>query len=215
MSKPDIALLLQYNFQNPEILQLALTHSSMGKPNNERLEFLGDRVLAMVITEFLFHNNPAQNEGILANSLNNLVNKTFLANLARTIALEQFYNIHPNSLAQLPATIHANMVESVIGALYIDGGYDIAKQFVLHHWAVHLNKKENQTKPIKSLLQEKCQQNGHDIPEYRVIDRLGPDHLVEFVVMVDCAFGTAEGRGPSKNEAMNAAAQNLWNKIHD
>jgi ribonuclease-3 len=208
-----------YHFQNRELLQKALTHRSYLNENpqhilghNERLEFYGDAVLEDIVTEFLFHHYEDKDEGELTNLRAALVRGAHLAQVADKIQLDQYLNIS-NGEKNDPyakAYITANAIEALIAALRLDGGYDIAKQFIESFIISDLEDIIAQKSFIdaKSVLQEKIQDKYGVTPRYEVISEQGPDHNKQFEVAVyvnNTELG--RGKGTSKQKAEQDAAK--------
>jgi ribonuclease-3 len=211
---------LGYTFRDKSILIQALTHrsylnehSDFPYPHNERLEFLGDAVLEIITTEHLFRNygNP---EGELTNWRAALVNAKTLAGIANQLKFEEFLLMSrgeardANSKARM--YILANAIEAIIGAIYLDGGVESAKQFINTHILSHLEfilKNELYVDP-KSKFQETAQELLGITPSYKVLEESGPDHAKEFTVGVFLGKDlVAVGKGTSKQEAQIAAAE--------
>lgn len=211
---------LGYHFKDRSILIQAITHrsylnenSSFPYPHNERLEFLGDAVLELIVTEYLF-THYANAEGELTNWRAALVNAKTLAGISRQLAFEEFLLMSKgeakdaNSKARM--YILANAIEAIIGAIYMDGGMKGASEFIHRHILSHLEfilKNELYVDP-KSKFQETAQELLGVTPSYKVLEEKGPDHAKEFTVgiFLDSAL-VAVGQGTSKQEAQVAAAQ--------
>lgn len=211
-------------FRNRNYLTEALTHRSYLNehpewrlPHNERLEFLGDAVLELITTEFLFTKYTTYNEGHLTSLRAALVNAVMLAQIAKEIKLEGDLLLSKgeskDATSKAREIILANAVEALIGAVYLDQGYEAAKEFIHKYVLVHIKEvieKELYRDP-KSLLQEIIQESHKVTPTYRVLNEIGPDHNKKFFVGV--YFGeslAAEGNGNSKQEAeVDAAKQAL------
>lgn len=201
-----------YRFLNPGLLQEALTHASLAsaRASNERLEFLGDRVLGLVVAEALCATFPNANEGELALRLNALVRQETCAQVAREAGLGQSLKLarseNEGGGREKPAIL-ADAVEAVIGALFIDGGLKAARTFIERYWIPMLGNHAHARRDAKTILQEWAQGKGHGIPAYVVIERMGPDHAPEFTVEVKLKnFAPAQARGNSKRIAEQAAA---------
>jgi ribonuclease-3 len=208
-----------YMFHNREILAQALRHSSFvnehlenGLESNERLEFLGDSVLSLVVSHLLMARFPDLNEGDLSKIRSGLVNETQLARIARKIYLGGFICLgrgEMNSGGQDKASILADGFEALIAAIYLDGGFDSAVRIITHHFSTLLNvvavSEENQD--FKSLIQEIAQATIKVQPEYHVINESGPDHDKTFEVELVIGSLTARGTGKSKKVAEQAAAR--------
>lgn len=205
---------LGYHFRNPDLLTEALTHpSTEGQESYERLEFLGDRVLGLVVAERLYEMFPAAAEGRLAPLLNLLVRRETLATTAKSIGLPEFLILAPGEEAtggRAKPAILADTTEAVIAAIYLDGGLDAAKAFVLRFWEPHFATLPAETSDPKTALQEFLQARGEALPTYREIDREGPAHDPLFTIEVRTESGlTANGKGSSKRAAERKAAQAL------
>lgn len=224
---------LDYEFKNKDFLIKALTHrsylnehSDFPFEHNERLEFLGDAVLELVVTEYLYL-NYANPEGELTNWRASLVNAKTLASIATQLSFEEYLLLSKgeakdkNSKARM--YILANAMESIIGAIYLDGGYPSADKFIKKHILSHLPfilKNQLYIDP-KSKFQETAQELLGVTPNYKVLKETGPDHSKEFTVGVFLEKDlVAIGSGTSKQEAQIAAAQagleaKHWNKSED
>lgn len=213
---------ISYKFKDKGLIKEALTHRSYLNenpswklPHNERLEFLGDAVLELIVTEELFHRFPEYTEGQLTPIRAALVNYQMLASIARsTLDLDKHILLsrgEAKDTGKSREVILANAMEAVIGAIYLDGGYEQAKKFVNDFVMSRLDEvlKKGLYRDAKSLLQEKIQKDLKVTPTYQVIKEEGPDHARIFTVGV--YFGdklVAQGRGSSKQEAEVDAAQN-------
>ncbi len=208
-------------FQNPDLLKQALVHRSylnehptFALHHNERLEFLGDAVLELIVTEYLYthFNNP---EGELTNWRASLVNANALAEITKQLDLEDYLFLSrgeskdANSKAR--HYILANALEALIGAMYLDGGWDTAKAFVTKHILSKLDYiiEHKLYLDPKSRFQEESQERYGITPTYRVLSETGPDHSKQFVVGLYLGDEeVARGRGSSKQEAQVDAAAN-------
>lgn len=207
---------LDYRFADPSLLQQALTHRSVeaaGGPDYERLEFLGDRVLALVVTELLMQGYPEEREGALARRLAALVRQETLAAVAREIGLGRFVRLSRGEAeggGRDNEAILADVCEAVIAAIYRDGGLEAARRFIAGHWQPRVHATGAPPMDAKTALQEWAQARGLALPSYLVVARTGPDHAPAFTVRVEIAGGpSAEGHGPSKRVAEQAAATRL------
>lgn len=209
-----------YEFKNKKLLQEALTHRSYlnenpkwGVPHNERLEFLGDAVLEMIVTENLYSNFPYEDEGKLTTLRAALVNYQMLARLSADISLEDNIMMsrgEAKDKGRAREVILANAMEALMGALYLDGGYDGAKAFVEKFILPEVEEvlKKGSYKDPKSMLQEKAQAGKKVTPVYKLIMEKGPDHKKIFVVGVYIADQElARGEGMSKQDAEVDAAK--------
>jgi ribonuclease III len=209
---------LGYRFKNPELLERALTHASVrgGKVarfDNERLEFIGDRVLGLAIAETLNGQYPDASEGELARRYNRLVRGEACAKVARNIGLGTHLILsesEADSGGRNKTTILADAAEALLGAVFIDGGFEKARAVVHKLW-------QDQSEPVpevavdaKSALQEWAQGQGLALPRYTVVARKGPDHAPRFTAEVLIAGrAPAQGEGASKRIAEQAAASAL------
>lgn len=173
-----------YAFQDKSLLQTALTHSSTGEGENyERLEFLGDRVLGLVVAELLYKKFGHEKEGDMARRLASLVQGSFLAQIAREISLGTYIRF---SEAELQAgggeneNILADVFEALIGALYLDSGYDQCRSLIEKLWGDRLHIMSKPPQHPKTRLQEWAQAKGLALPEYKIIGQSGPDHAPIF-----------------------------------
>ncbi len=216
MSKDRLVKLEQrlgYRFRSSGLLRQALTHSSAtgeSSRNNERLEFLGDRVLALLVADLLLQHFPDASEGDLALRLNALVRRETCAAVALEVELGACLTLAPAEAASggrdKPAIL-GDACEAVIGALYLDGGMAAARGFVEMRWTPRLTGLAAAPADAKSALQEWSQARKLGTPDYTVISRDGPDHAPVFVIEVQLpGHAPACGTGASKREAEQAAA---------
>ena len=207
---------LGHRFANPALLSQALTHRSAADPrrrqldSNERLEFLGDRVLALAIAEWLAERFPQEREGELGKRLAVLVAADTLAKVGEGIGLSEALRIPPaegrTGLRQR-ATVLADATEALIGALYLDGGLEVAQRFVRRYWAEMMAADPTPPMSAKSRLQEWTLGRGLGLPVYRTASTTGPSHAPVFVIEVQAQGRTAEGKGDAKRAAEQAAAE--------
>ncbi|MFM8386040.1 MAG: ribonuclease III [Planctomycetia bacterium] len=204
-----------YHFANPMLLEVALTHSSLRTPErecNERLEFLGDSVLGLVVTEELYRQLPDQAEGELTRLKSAIVSRGSLFRASQRLGLVSFADFARGvgRRDELPVSVTANLVESVIGAIYLDAGYFPAREFVLRHLGEELEAmlEDRGAKNYKSLLQHEVQEAMRLTPTYRTLEEGGPDHRKQFVVAA-IIRGQEWGRagGSTKKEAEQEAAR--------
>lgn len=216
----QIELMLGSDFKNKSLLLEALTHRSYlnenttwPHPHNERLEFLGDAVLELVITEHLYTLFPDKPEGELTTFRAALVNAVMLGNLAADLGLNNAILLsrgEAKDVGRARLYILANTFEAIVGALYLDGGYDKAKEFIVRVLGPQITPIVEQKlyQDAKSLFQEEAQERMGITPTYEVVKEWGPDHDKHFVV--GAYVGTeliAEGEGPSKQIAQQQAAE--------
>ncbi len=215
----SLAKKIGVSFKEISLLQQAVTHRSYLNENrsyaldhNERLEFLGDAVLELIVTEYLYGNfsNP---EGELTSWRSALVNGEMLAKVSQEIGVEKYLMMsrgEAKDVGRARQYLLANALEAIIGAIYLDQGYDMAKQFVLSKVVVNLKEileKKLYLEP-KSYFQEKAQEGNKLTPSYRVMKEWGPDHDKHFVGGVFLGSDlVAEGEGNSKQEAQREAAR--------
>ncbi len=211
---------LGHRFSRPELLEEALTHPSAAtpaRPSNQRLEFLGDRVLGLVIAEALLAAFPEEGEGLLAPRLNALVRRETLAEAAGEVGLGEFLRLgHSEAISggRRKTAILADAMEAVIAALYLDGGLEAARRFVLRHWGSRLTTGAPVPVDAKSRLQEWAQAHGMAPPSYEVVARSGPDHAPHFIIRARVESGeTAEGAARSKKAAEQQAAAALLARL--
>ena len=211
---------LGHDFARPDLLERALTHASaatQAHPDNERLEFLGDRVLGLVIAEALFAADAQATEGTLAPRFNALVRRESCAEVAREIGLGQVLRLGRSETVtggRRKMALLANAMEAVIAAIHLDGGLDAARAVVLRLWAGRLERAGEAGRDAKTMLQEWAQARGQPPPDYREIAREGPDHAPVFTVAAELAGGgRAEATARSKRQAEQAAAQTLLDQI--
>jgi len=207
---------LGHQFSNPALLAQALTHRSAADPrrgmldSNERLEFLGDRVLALVMAEWLAERFPEEREGALGKRLSVLVAAETLAKVGEAIGLPAALRVPPaegRTGLRGRVTVIADATEALIGALYLDAGLEVARNFIRREWSGFLEADLTPPMSAKSRLQEYTLGRAEGLPEYRLVSTTGPSHKPVFVVAVRAAGREAEGRGESKRAAEQAAAE--------
>lgn len=208
---------LGYAFQDHLILERALTHSSCATTRldcNERMEFLGDAVLGMVICDFLYDKHPERREGQLTQQKSHLVSRAVCTQVGIRLNLAEFIFVG-KGLREIPDSLIAAAVESVIAAIYLDGGHEPARCFIHAAFAEEMEScDEPETENYKSILQEETQRDGVTIPKYVIEDQRGPDHAREFCVAVmigETRFQAAWGR--SKKEAEQMAARHALEQM--
>lgn len=200
-----------FSVGNEAMWHTALTHGSMGEKHDyDRLEFLGDRVLGLSVANWLFANSDAQ-EGALAQRLNAVVSRQMCAEVARSIGLGPHIRISKQASSdggRDSDNILGDVVESLLGAHYLDNGFDSARDLVERLFRPALENGAGKSKHPKSALQEWAAGNQRKPPEYELVDRSGPDHAARFTVRVRVyKVGEAEATANSKSEAERAAAQ--------
>jgi ribonuclease III len=211
----DLSARLGHDFSDPALLKLALTHASAragARPNedNERLEFLGDRVLGLAIAELLANSFPKAREGELARWFNHLVRAETCAEVAQEWELGTFILMsggEAGSGGRSKKTILANACEAVLGAIFADGGYEEARGVVCRFWEPQLDTLELAAPDAKSLLQEWAQGRRLSLPRYLEVAREGPDHAPRFTAEVQIdGVAPERGQGANKRAAEQAAA---------
>ena len=205
---------LNYTFKNKQLIIEALTHKSDKKPyNNERLEFLGDAVLDLIVGEYLFSKFSNSNEGILSKIRASLVNESGFTLLARAVDLGQYIYLssaEENNNGRNKPSLLSNAFEAVIGAIYLEAGLDTAKEIAVKlleetHPKIDL---DSLSKDYKTALQELTQATHGVTPLYEMLGSSGPDHKKEFEIAVILDEKTiATARGKSKKEAQQKAAE--------
>jgi ribonuclease-3 len=217
---------LGIRFRDPELLERALTHPSASADtgrdgpvdNYQRLEFLGDRVLGLVIAELLFERFPEEREGNLARRHTQLVRREALTEVGKALDLGAHIRLsrgEEEAGGRHNPAIIADACEAVIGAVFVEGGFEAAKRVILRYWTPLLEKASLAPKDPKTALQEWAQARGLPLPGYRVVAAEGPDHEPVFEVAVSVeglADATASGR--SKRAAETAAARRMLEAIH-
>lgn len=209
---------LEYQFKDPELLRVAVTHSSTGeKDNYERLEFLGDRVLGLVIASLLYRQFPNEKEGDLARRLASLVQGKTIAELSARISLGDFIIFSDAEAASGGAEndhILADVFESVIGALYIDSGFEECKRLIETHWTDVLHTMRRPPQHPKTAIQEWAQARGLPLPTYEITDQIGPDHAPRFEVELSVkGHLPVKATGKSRAEAEKGAAAEFMSGV--
>ncbi|MCL2737678.1 MAG: ribonuclease III [Alphaproteobacteria bacterium] len=207
---------LNYDFKNPELLNLALTQSGADADNNnERLEFLGDRVLGLSVAALLYEIFPDETEGELARRHGALVSSDTLADVAAEYDIGKRVR-HGHMTAGRKKHILADAMESVFGAIFLDGGFDAAHAVISEIWAPLARANITPPKDAKTALQELAQHSGAGaLPEYEFLESGGPSHSPVFNVRVTALGHSATGSGASKKIATTNAAAELLKAIGD
>ena len=210
----DFMTRLGHDFARPELLVRALTHGSVGsptRPDNQRLEFLGDRVLGLTIAEALFRADNTASEGQLAPRYNALVRGETCAEIAREIGLGDVLKLGRSEMmsgGRRKEALLADAMEAVLAAIYLDAGFATAQAVVLHLWADRLDNVDADARDAKTALQEWAQAKGMAPPKYAVTGRDGPDHAPEFEITVtldDGRSAKAQGKGTKRSIEQLAA----------
>lgn len=212
---------LGHEFARPELLLRALTHGSVAsvtRPDNQRLEFLGDRVLGLIIAEALFAADRSATEGQLAPRYNALVRGETCAAIAREVGLGDVLKLGRSEMlsgGRRKDALLADGMEAVLAAIYLDAGFETAKAVALRLWAERLDSVDDDARDPKTALQEWAQAHGMTPPRYQVTDRSGPDHAPQFEITVtldDGRSAAATGQG-TKRSIEQAAARALLSTV--
>ena len=205
-----------HKFGDPNLLTTAFTHVSALKParnraeSYQRLEFLGDHVLGLIVSDMLYRAFPNADEGELSKRLADLVRKESCADVAKSLGLVddiKLGQVGASASARLRKSVLGDICEAVIGAIFLDGGYGAAAQFVERNWTERMRKPRRPLRDPKTVLQEWAQSKGMPTPVYREVERTGPHHDPQFRVAVDLpGLEPAEGVGGSKRAAEKVAA---------
>lgn len=223
--KAKLESIVGHVFSEKQWLDRALTHASTGTAKNanyERLEFLGDRVLGLCVAELLFHTFKAATEGELSVRLNQLVSADSCASVADELELHRFVRTGADVkklTGKRMLNVRADVVESLIAALYLDGGLEAARRFIERHWGERATRAEAARRDAKTELQEWAHAKFALTPSYRIDDRSGPDHDPRFTVTVEVNGVAPEtGVDRSKRAAEQVAAtkmlerEGVWQK---
>jgi ribonuclease III len=211
---------LGHTFGKPDLLVRAVTHASIGtatRPDNQRLEFLGDRVLGLVMAEALLVADPEAREGQLAPRFNALVRKETCADVARELGLGEVLKLGRSEMltgGRRKEALLGDAMEAVIAAVYQDAGFDAARALILRLWAGRIAAVEPDARDAKTSLQEWAQARGMAPPVYEEAGRSGPDHAPVFILRVTLDSGeAAEATAGSKRNAEQAAARLLLERM--
>ena len=216
-SKKDLEIILDYNFKNYDLLKTSLTHKSFDNlKNNEKLEFLGDRVLGLIISKKLIETYPEESEGMTDKKFANLVNKKTCSSIANKLNIKKFmfFGSSYKSLEKSTDKVLGDCLEALVGAIYLDGGLKSAEKFVLNFWKQYL---DNSTLPLidaKTQLQEHSLKKFKELPKYTFYKRTGPQHKPIFKTDVQIPNSKkVVGTGTSKKDAQQNAASKLLNYL--
>jgi ribonuclease-3 len=211
---------LGHDFADPDLLRRALTHSSLSsptRPDNQRLEFLGDRVLGLVMAEALLAHDTQAREGQLAPRFNALVRKETCADVAREIDLGAVLRLGKSEVAtggRRKQALLGDAMEAVIAAVYLDAGFGTAREMILRLWGTRVTAVDADARDAKTALQEWAQARGQTPPAYTEVARTGPDHAPVFTVEARLQSGeTEKARASSKRQAEQAAAAALLDRV--
>lgn len=210
--------IIEYQFEDVHFLERALTHSSTNDDYNyQRLEFLGDRVLGLVMAHALFSEFKGENEGGLAKRHTALVQGTTCSLIGQKYNIGDFIilsNSEKEAGVHLNENIIADVVESMIGAIYIDGGYEEAQRVVLSLWGNIIKTLEKAPQDPKTELQEWVQARSFDLPAYEIIDKQGPDHAPKFIIQLSIeGFEVVTAEGTSRRQTEKIAAKMMLKKL--
>ena len=224
LSEDDVAALertLDHSFSNRELLEHALTHASTARTrleSNERLEFLGDAIMGVVVCEFLFHSYPDYSEGELTRIKSAVVSRHTCTKMSEQLGLGRFLLLGKGLAMheRIPGSVLAAVFESIVAAIFLDGGWPAAEKFILKMLTGEITRtaKTSHGQNFKSQLQQVAQKQFGETPMYRVLDEKGPDHSKCFEIAA--SIGTrmfSSAWGPSKKEAEQAAARNAIEAI--
>lgn len=201
-----------YKFKDSHLLERALTHSSTNDDYNyQRLEFLGDRVLGLVMAHALFEEFRGENEGGLAKRHTALVQGLTCTIIGQAHNIGDYIilsNSEREAGGNLNENIISDVVESLLGAVYIDGGYEVAREVVLRLWGDNVKTLQEAPQDPKTELQEWVQARALELPRYDIIDKIGPDHAPVFVVRLTIeGFDAIDVQGPSRRQSEKTAAR--------
>ena len=210
----DLEVLLGHSFRDKEFLINALSHSSIktdNRPSNERLEFLGDAVLGLIISEALYRRYPDEDEGTLTRIKSHAVSRATLQRVATAMGFDRFIMVGKGVMKrEIPASLLGNLFEALIGAIYLDTGLSASRKFIMRHLDIIVKEIEEDRaeRNYKSMLQHYCQRERALVPTYKVLRETGPAHGRQFEVAIfvrDKECGRA--RAASKKEAEQGAAR--------
>ena len=209
----EFEIILKYNFKDKNLLHKALTHKSYNNnENNEKLEFLGDRVLGLVISKTLLDKYPLEKEGIIDKKFANLVNKKTCLLIARKINLKKFILLGSShkKLERSADKISSDCLEAIVGAIYLDGGLKAVEKFIFNFWEEFLIKSNFTLIDSKTKLQEFSLKNFKELPKYVFFKKTGPQHRPLFKTEVQIPNSKKIiGIGSSKKNAQQNAAAKL------
>ena len=207
---------INIKFKDLNYLKKSITHKSYdSKNNNEKLEFLGDRILGFVISKKLIELYPDEKEGILDKKLASLVNKNQCLEIAKIINLEKFILLgNKDKKNKVENKIIADSIEALIGAIYYDKGFDTAEKFILRMWKNFIKSSNITIVDSKTKLQEYSLKKFKSLPIYKMISSIGPKHKPKFIISVKLKDTKIfEGSGDSKKKAEQNAAKKLLDNI--
>jgi ribonuclease III len=203
--------------KDASLFELAFTHSSFGRDSYERLEFLGDRILGLVIARTLYERYPNEPEGNLSRRYNALVDRETCAEIGRDLGVPALVRLGKQARedgASQSENVVGDVVEALLGALLLDGGFAAAERFILKAWEPYLTSQRRAPEHPKSALQELAAAKGCKPPAYEVVSRTGAHHAPKFTIRVTVPkLGEAMAEGSSKQEAETAAASALLSQM--
>ena len=209
----ELEKIIKYNFNESLLLEKALTHKSFNNDiNNEKLEFLGDRVLGLIISETLLEKYPDEKEGIIDKKFANLVNKKTCSLIAKKINLKKFILLGSShkKLERSADKISSDCLEAIVGAIYLDGGFKSVEKFILTFWEEYLLKSTITLIDAKTKLQEFSLKKFKELPKYTFFKKTGPQHRPLFKTEVQIPNSKKiVGIGSSKKNAQQNAAAKL------
>ena len=209
----ELEKIIKYSFKKNSLLEKALTHKSLNNDiNNEKLEFLGDRVLGLVISETLLAKYPDEKEGVIDKKFANLVNKKTCLLIAKKINLKRFILLGSShkKLERSADKISSDCLEALVGAIYLDGGFKSVEKFILTFWREYLLKSTVTLIDAKTKLQEFSLKKYKELPKYTFFKKTGPQHKPLFKTEVQIPNSKKiVGIGPSKKNAQQNAAAKL------
>ena len=212
-STKELENIINYSFKNKSLLDRALTHKSFNnKNNNEKLEFLGDRVLGLIISKKLLEKYPNENEGIIDKKFANLVNKKTCVKIAKKMNLKRFLYLGAShkSFERSADKIVSDSLEAIVGAIYLDGGLKLSEKFILNFWETYIYKSFITLIDSKTLLQEYSLKKFKILPKYTFFKKTGPQHKPLFKTEVEIPESKKiTGEGSSKKKAQQNAASKL------
>lgn len=216
----DFSKTIGHTFRDPELLLRAVTHASMSSPtrgDNQRLEFLGDRVLGLTMADALYGADKKAAEGTLAPRFNALVRKEACADVARQIDLGKVLKLGRSEMisgGRRKEALLADAMEAVIAAVYLDAGFEVARDLVLRLWGDRVHTVDADARDPKTALQEWAQARKQTPPKYVEMKREGPDHAPVFTIEVRLESGESEqAQAPSKRNAEQTAAKALLKRL--
>jgi ribonuclease-3 len=208
---------LGHDPKDPSLFERAFTHASVGKDSYERLEFLGDRVVGLVIARWLYEKFDKEPEGKLSRRYNDLVSREMCARIGRELGIPEWIKLGKQARedgANQSDNVVGDVVEALMGALLLDGGLDTAEAFIRRAWAPYVESQGKAPKHPKSALQELAAARNWTAPEYEVARKSGAHHAPRFTVQVAIKnVGEATAEGSSKQEAETAAATALLEQL--